>query len=194
MDYTFSLIFHFAILAALLLLPIYFTQSLNMSLLTATFLFAPPPPPPSLAVAHLRAMQRPAFISKGKLFSPEIIPKKIEIVREAPLPPELGSLIGGVPGGIPGGQAGGVLGGIFSGIPKGVLPPPPKLAAPFRIGGSVKPPRALYAPEPVYPVIARIARIQGNVVVDAVIDEQGNVVQMKVVSGTRCCSPRLQRR
>jgi len=38
-------------------------------------------------------------------------------------------------------------------------------------------------PSPVYPDIARSARIQGDVVIDAVIDTSGNVVQMKVVSG-----------
>jgi protein TonB len=55
--------------------------------------------------------------------------------------------------------------------------------APLRVGGRVKPPRAIAMPAPVYPEIARAARIQGDVVVDAVIDTNGNIVQMKLVSG-----------
>lgn len=38
-------------------------------------------------------------------------------------------------------------------------------------------------PPPQYPVLARQARIQGQVQVDAVLDEPGNVIEMKVVSG-----------
>jgi protein TonB len=37
--------------------------------------------------------------------------------------------------------------------------------------------------EPVYPALARQTHIQGTVVIDAVLDEHGNVVEMKVVSG-----------
>ena len=38
-------------------------------------------------------------------------------------------------------------------------------------------------PAPEYPALARQARIQGQVEVEAVLDEQGNVIEMKVVSG-----------
>jgi periplasmic protein TonB len=36
---------------------------------------------------------------------------------------------------------------------------------------------------PNYPPHARQARVQGQVLVDAILDEQGNVIDMKVVSG-----------
>jgi len=38
-------------------------------------------------------------------------------------------------------------------------------------------------PEPVYPPIAKAARIQGDVVLSIVVDEQGQIVSEKVVSG-----------
>lgn len=38
-------------------------------------------------------------------------------------------------------------------------------------------------PAPEYPALALQARIQGQVEVEAVLDEQGNVIEMKVVSG-----------
>jgi protein TonB len=52
-----------------------------------------------------------------------------------------------------------------------------------RVGGRVKAPRKIYAPAPNYPALARQARIEGTVVIDAVIDVSGNVVEAKVVSG-----------
>jgi len=189
-DYALSLIIHSGLIAVFLLLPLYFTQSLNLNQLTSIFLVAPPPPPPAPpAAAHLRSTEKPAFISNGKLYAPEIIPKKIAMIKETPQAADAGVVIGGVPGGVPGGQVGGVLGGILSGIPKGVLPPAPAPAVPIRVGGDVKRPRAIYAPDPAYPVIARIARIEGDVVIDSTIDQQGNVIGMKVVSGQKLLIP-----
>ena len=94
---------------------------------------------------------------------------------------------GGVPGGVPVGQLGGVLGGILGGIStnasRAPAPPAEKGRAPIRVGGHVRAPRAIYRPEPDYPPLARQARIQGDVVIDAVIDKTGIVVEMKAVSG-----------
>ena len=82
---------------------------------------------------------------------------------------------------------GGVLGGILGGIPttatRGPAPPAGKVRAPIRVGGHVRAPRVILQPEPLYPVLARQARIQGDVVIDAVIDKTGSVLEMKVVSG-----------
>jgi len=47
----------------------------------------------------------------------------------------------------------------------------------------MKPPALLYAPPLVYPVIARENRVTGTVVIEAVIDEHGNVTQARVISG-----------
>jgi protein TonB len=47
----------------------------------------------------------------------------------------------------------------------------------------VKQPRLIYGPPPVYPVLAAQGHIHGLVVIDAIIDEHGNVVQEKIVSG-----------
>ena len=54
---------------------------------------------------------------------------------------------------------------------------------PVRVGGVVKPPRLLYGPEPRFPTLARQARLNGTVVIDAIIDEHGNVIEARVVSG-----------
>ena len=47
----------------------------------------------------------------------------------------------------------------------------------------MKRPRLISGPEPVFPLLARQARIGGAVVIDAVIDTQGNVVEMRTASG-----------
>ena len=51
------------------------------------------------------------------------------------------------------------------------------------VGGRVKAPQPLSTPQPQYPSLARGARIEGDVIIDAVIDTTGNVVEMRVVSG-----------
>ena len=70
---------------------------------------------------------------------------------------------------------------------KGVPPPAPPVAAgpkvPVRVGGEVKAPRLLFAPEPEYPVLAKQSRLSGVVIIEAVIDERGNVKGMRVISG-----------
>jgi protein TonB len=54
---------------------------------------------------------------------------------------------------------------------------------PVRVGGDVKPPRLLFAPDPEYPTLARQAKLSGVVIIEAVIDEHGKVTGMRVVSG-----------
>jgi len=55
--------------------------------------------------------------------------------------------------------------------------------APAPVGGDVKPAKLLKSVPPVYPDIARNQRISGNVQIDALIDGDGNVSAMKVLSG-----------
>jgi TonB family protein len=52
-----------------------------------------------------------------------------------------------------------------------------------RVGSSLKAPRQIYSVQPDYPPLARETHIGGTVVVNAVIDEQGNVVQAHALSG-----------
>jgi protein TonB len=130
---------------------------------------------------------RRVFITGGKLVMPSVIPQKVAMLKEEDLPPDVGvgGVAGGVPGGVPGGQMGGVIGGIIGGVAGSNLPPPPRptVKAPVRVGGRVKAPQPLMTPPPMYPALARQAKLQGDVVIDAVIDASGNVVEMKVVSG-----------
>jgi len=193
-DVLVSIALHVAILATVLFLPLYYTQTIDLKQFTRTLLIAPPPPPPPPpAPAAVLAQVRPAtqrrLFAGGKLLAPVAIPKQVVILKEEPLraDADFAGVPGGVPGGIPGGQLGGVIGGILGGIPtsaaRGPAPPAEKVRAPIRVGGRLRAPRAIYRLAPDYPPLARQARIQGDVTIDAVIDKAGSVVEMKVVSG-----------
>ncbi|MBW8878515.1 MAG: energy transducer TonB [Acidobacteria bacterium] len=54
---------------------------------------------------------------------------------------------------------------------------------PYRVGGEVTRPEILISKPPVYTELARRARVTGTVIVEAVIDEQGNVTQTRVLKG-----------
>ncbi len=70
---------------------------------------------------------------------------------------------------------------IIFGIPEG--PPPVEPTGPVRVGGDVAAPKKISAPQPQYTEIARKARITGVVIVEAIIDKQGNVTNVKILKG-----------
>jgi periplasmic protein TonB len=62
------------------------------------------------------------------------------------------------------------------------LPPPPP-GAPARVGGTVTAPKLTTSIQPVYPPAAKQAKVEGDVVVHAIIDSEGNVSKATVISG-----------
>jgi protein TonB len=190
MDLAISFIVHFAILILLLFVPLYFSQGIDMKRLETTLLVAPmppmaPPPPPPASVA--RAVHvAPKVFTPGKLTAPTFIPKAVPTASTDAAPPEetFNTSMGGVPGGVPGGQIGGITGGMPGvAAPALSVPVAERPKGPVRVGGNVKPPRIIFGPPAVYPALAAQGHIHGMVVIDAVIDEHGNVIQEKVVSG-----------
>ena len=90
---------------------------------------------------------------------------------------------GGVPGGVKGGVAGGVAGGVQGGISGAVSAQDLKKfeGDAIRAVGDIKPPKLVKTVKPVYPKVARQARVEGTVIVEAKTDEQGNVVDTRVL-------------
>jgi periplasmic protein TonB len=180
---------HVVVLVLLLLMPLYFSQGLDLQRFNMTLLVAPlppaaAPPPPPLAAMPRAVRTPPKTFTPGKLTAPSFVPKAVVIANDAAPPEELFTGVpGGVPGGIAGGQAGGILGGVMNGVAPPAAPVSEGPKKPVRVGGDVKPPRLLSGPAPIYPILAKQSRIGGIVVIEAIIDEHGNVVEVRAISG-----------
>lgn len=182
---------HIVIIAALIIVPLYTTGTIQLPNYEDTPLLAPPaappPPPPAAARAvapHITSKRPNLTYTLGKVTAPTSVPKTISLDNSA-AEPDLGGVVGGLPGGVPGGQLGGSLGGITGGTGTSVPPPPPRAAARriVHVGSSIKAPLQTYVIQPEYPALAMQAHVWGVVVIDAVIDEHGNVVGARAVSG-----------
>jgi len=147
----------------------------------------PPPPPPPAPVKAKQAQPKPeAVASRNQFIAPLDEPARIS---ELPDDEELGP---GIPGGVEGGIAGGVVGGVVGGLPEAPPPPPPPPAptAPVRIGGQIKQPELLRRVEPEYPALAVKAHIQGIVILEATVGEDGDVREVKLL---RSANPLIDR-
>src|SRR3954467_15453029 len=177
-------------IGVMLIMPLVFTESLPKGQLL-TFLVAPPPPPPPPppAAEQVRKVVREIqtdLLNTGQLRTPIKIPQKVQMIKEEEAPPPMpamGGVVGGVPGGIPGGQLGGVMGSIVSAgnapVPKFVPVVPQRV----RISQGVTRGLLIQKVEPPYPSLARAARVQGEVVLSALIDANGQITNLQLVSG-----------
>ena len=189
--------FEAALIGVVILVPLLFVETLPerglfKALMLAPVPMAPPaPPPPMMAKRIPRAAVVARQFDPAVLVSPVVVPKEVAIISEAPAL-QTDVVVGGVPGGIPGVGGGGT--GFFSGalpVAAPPLPPPPKVvaaAAPsepqqITVGGDVEAAMLLQQVRPVYPAMARSARIAGNVRLKAVIGTDGRIKNLIAVSG-----------
>ena len=180
------------IVGILVLLPLFYTQALPTQQLM-TMLVAPPPPPPPpppAAAAAARAVRPEPQVNTNALRTPTRIPERVQMIKEEAPPSTMAGVVGGVPGGTPGGQIGGVLGGIISSTPVAV----PKVATPttperLRLSGGVVEGLLLRKVTPTYPPLARQARIQGVVILQAVISKTGTIENLHMVQGHPMLAP-----
>ena len=181
-----SFVLQCALIGLMVLVPLIYTEALPRQQLM-TFLVAPPPPPPpppppaAMPVRVVKVIQ--TDIVNGQLRTPTKIPEKVAMIKEEAAPPPMTSagVIGGVPGGVPGGSLGGVIGGIIGSTPVAV----PKVAAPtrVRVSAGVQQGNLISQIKPLYPAIAKAARIQGTVILQAEISKQGTIENLHVLSG-----------
>jgi periplasmic protein TonB len=195
-----SFIAQLGLIGVAIILPMIYFDALPQTQLTS-FLVAPPPPPPPppppAAAPQVKVVKViPRQFDAGRLMAPKSIPKEIAHIKEEELPPPSSGavgVVGGVPGGVPGGTPGGVIGGILGSVPSAAPPPPPppvkkeeaKPTGPqrIRVGGNVQQAKLVRQPRPVYPPLAKQARIQGVVKLNAIISRDGTIQNLSVLSG-----------
>jgi len=168
----------------------------------------PPPPPPASSAASTPKptikpqVQTPSFVQPTEI--PKELPKVVTLSTQSAdiTPSQTSEQPAGEPGGVPGGVAGGVQGGVQGGVVGGQVggvvggtpggtgeskeapPEPPKPdEGPLRVGGDVKAPIVTHRVEPNYTDSARKAKITGVVIVEAIIDKEGNVDKVHVIKG-----------
>ena len=132
----------------------------------------PPPPPP----APIPAGQRGAAPSRATGI-PLVAPNTIAEERPSVVVPTGAEVIGGIDSGS------GMIGGLGPTI--AIEPPAPvKIqgpTTPVRPGGNIREPKKLVDVAPVYPALARAGNIEGIVILEAVINERGEVERLRVL-------------
>ena len=189
--------FEAALIGVVILVPLLFVETLPerglfKALMLAPVPMAPPAPPPPMIVKRVpKAAVAARKFNPAVLVSPVVVPKEVAIISEAPAL-QVDIAMGGVPGGIPG-VAGGMGNGFLSGAVSVAPPPPPPpapkvVAAPsgpqqITVGGDVEAAMLLHQVRPVYPAMARAARITGTVRMKAVIGTDGTIKNLTAISG-----------
>lgn len=179
-----SMTVHMAVLAGVVIPTLYVVgappELPTMMAFVAPLAAPPPPPPPPPAPARTapeRTVAR-ASAAAAPIEAPETITPE----------PSFEAADVGVPGGVEGGIPGGVVGGIVGGIAEMPPPPPPPPAAPkgpIRVGGQIGEPAVLVRVPPEYPEIAARAQIHGVVILEAMVDEEGAVQDVRVLRSVK---------
>ena len=177
-----SLVAHLATIGVLLAVPLFSSTTPCLSPLTQQLVTIPLPPSRKLLVRR-RAIPS---MTKRSLFSMQLLPPILSseglaqdsLYPVLPLDAFRSVSLGEATG------SGNVLGGIVSDtLAQVVAPVEPQTARVVRLGGAVTNSRPLFRLVLSYPELARAARIFGRVVIQAVIDETGKVVNVRPISG-----------
>jgi len=180
-----SVAIHAAILAALIVAPMIRSGALP-EIFDNTDVTITLPPPPSLPPARrgpggtVRHKIKPVLAQRvsatGRLIAPVDIPRGIVDAALPNFVPGEGEGIGddlGIDGGDPNGKFGSVVGPVIEKIVG-------ESVAPVPAAGEIRRPKLLRQVPPIYPEIARLARVEGNVEIEAQTDVYGRVVRLKI--------------
>jgi protein TonB len=181
---TVSVIVQLFLLGALVLIPLLYTQALPKAMLNIIETI-PPPPAAAPPAAQRSSTPRPLARTHQSIFTaPPEIPTHVDMTREQAPPQDIAASAEiGVPGGVPGGSPNGVIGSIVTESAPAAPPAPAPTQQRVVRGGQVQSAMLISESMPVYPPLARQARIQGNVVLHAIISKDGRVEQLSVLSG-----------
>jgi protein TonB len=170
-----SILVHALVIAAAVIVPLVATDVLPATPSMMEFLLAvqAPPPPPPPAPSSVAPRARPLLTS-----NPDAAPFEAPtgIKPDSGLEPEPAAGKG-VEGGLPDGVAGTGIVALSEPPP----PPPPAPTVPIRIHQGIRQPTKVRDAQPIYPVIAQSARVQGVVILEAVVGADGRVQEARVL-------------
>lgn len=173
-------------LLILIVVPLIYTQALPKAILNTALIALPgAPPKPAVATAPPKMRARSArFFRNGVLTAPGYIPPHANIIEEPPLPPEasLGDATSSGDSGLD------LLNDFLNGAPNAAVTvsrptAPPSVAQRVPVTSTIEAAKLVSRLQPIYPLIAIQARIQGNVVLHAIIGKEGAVSELQVLSG-----------
>lgn len=186
-----SLLLQCLLVAAMAALPLLYTEALPKVSLTALIAPSPPPPAPAPARAEVerQAAPRESDLVGQRLREPQAIPRSIAHMDEGEMPmPAVPSGGPGVPGGTGDPAAANLLNALVNLTPSAAVPRP-SVSAPLRISQGVAQGFLVHQVKPVYPPLARQARIQGTVMLQAIIGKDGSIENLRLVSGHPMLAP-----
>jgi periplasmic protein TonB len=170
------------VLIALIIWPLLHPDALPVQIMAALLVAPAPPPPAPLPQAPQPRLQARSELLDDQIHAPSKIPKDIKLDKEvASSPPSMIGVIGAE--GMADGARGGSLNDLFSRIgasPAVVKPSTPRTLS---IVSRVMAGNLLEKTVPQYPAIARAARIQGTVVLQATIAKDGTIQNLRVING-----------
>ncbi|AXC11112.1 Ferric siderophore transport system, periplasmic binding protein TonB [Acidisarcina polymorpha] len=169
-----------ALLLLLILFPLFHPQALPRQSLER-LLVAPPPPHAPARLETRRTESAPVHSPLPSLESQLRIPSRIPA---APAMIDDGGAPS-MPSALGNGNGPGIPAGIDLGAPAPsiVVAKPPVPQQPVRLSGGVAAGQLLTPIHPTYPAIAKQARIQGTVIIDATISRQGMIENLRVLEG-----------
>ena len=170
-----------ACLLILLIFPLIYTEALPKLIFKTTWVGPPDPARPTAAPAPTERVSTRAvrLLNHGVVIAPGRIPATVNRIREAPLPPEP-----------PVGQ-----GSIGDNTHFDLLSVAPNAAEIIKrpvvtsvlervpVTSTIEAAKLISRAQPVYPLLAIQARIQGNVVLHAIIGRDGQVSELQILSG-----------
>jgi protein TonB len=188
-----SLVAHVAIISAMILVPLFWSDDApDQPNLIVKLIYNPPPPPPPPLPRGSALVQKP---KPSQPVTPDPHPVKpeftapVEVPREAPLKPEArlpeseqsGSPTGS-DFGVPEGMEEGVEGGVVGGVPGGVLGGCLGCTGDGPVLDYDQPPKPIKITRPQYPQDAFVKKIEGTVVVEILIDANGRVYPRRILT------------
>jgi protein TonB len=173
-----------AVIGLLLLIPLLTTVRLPSSrVLQPPMSFGAPPSPARTIERQHRNPLAQSNLSNNVLITPPSIPPKVATINEGEAPPQVGYSTGpGAEGSTGDGGGGDVLNGLGIARATVPLPPPTPTMRAFRTS-SILEGSLIRRVQPQYPPLARSVRVQGAVVLAALIGKEGTIENLRLVSG-----------